>query len=44
MEAFYVKYNPPDGWIDFREIVLADIREERRKQLEKWGLQVHTPP
>ncbi len=35
------KYNPPDGWVEAREDTLALIREERRKQFIKWGLQKH---
>lgn len=46
MEAFYMKPLAPypNGWTEFREIALTDIRSERRNQFDKWGLQVHTPP
>lgn len=32
------KYEPTDSWIEGREDALTWIREERRRQLMKWGM------
>jgi len=30
-------YNPTDAWVDSRESTIGLVREERRRQLAKWG-------
>ena len=32
------EYNPSPEWVDGRESAFSEIREERRRQLMKWGL------